>query len=83
MCKHLYLTADLMNSADYKDRFKAEYYQLKIRVEKLENVIVKYEAGTLNFQPTCDIELLKKQYEIMSIYMHILMVRAEIENITF
>lgn len=24
-------TIELMNSSDYKDRFKAEYYQLKIR----------------------------------------------------
>lgn len=24
-------TIELMNSSDYKDRFKAEYYQLEIR----------------------------------------------------
>lgn len=80
--KDLYLTADLMNSADYKDRFKAEYYQLKIREVKLENMIIKYEAGTLNFQPICDILLLKRQREIMIDYLHILSVRAEIEGIT-
>lgn len=28
-------TIELMNSSDYKDRFKAEYYQLKIRYTKL------------------------------------------------
>lgn len=27
-------TAEMMNSADYKERFKAEYYQLKIRYGK-------------------------------------------------
>lgn len=27
-------TIELMNSSDYKDRFKAEYYQLKIRYTK-------------------------------------------------
>lgn len=29
-------TIELMNSSDYKDRFKAEYYQLKIRYTKLD-----------------------------------------------
>ena len=28
-------TIDLMTSDDYKDRFKAEYYQTKIRYNKL------------------------------------------------
>ena len=28
-------TIDLMTSEDYKDRFKAEYYQTKIRYDKL------------------------------------------------
>ena len=27
-------TIELMNSAEYKDRFKAEYYQAKIRYDK-------------------------------------------------
>ena len=27
-------TMELMNSADYKDRFKAEYYQVAIRYQK-------------------------------------------------
>ena len=27
-------TIELMNSADYKERFKAEYFQTKIRYEK-------------------------------------------------
>ena len=80
--KYLYLTADLMNSADYKDRFKAEYYQLKIRAARLDNMIIKYEAGTLNFQPVCDILLLKRQHESMTNYLHILSIRAEIEGIT-
>ena len=31
-------TIDLMISSDYKDRFKAEYYQVKIRVEKLDKL---------------------------------------------
>lgn len=32
-------TIDMMNSAEYKERFKAEYYQLVIRKEKLEAML--------------------------------------------
>ena len=32
-------TTGLMNSPDYKDRFKAEYYQLKNRVCGLDNML--------------------------------------------
>ena len=32
-------TVDLMLSDDYKDRFKAEYYQLSIRFKKLKNMV--------------------------------------------
>ena len=34
-------TVELMLSDDYKDRFKAEYYQTKIRYDKLHKMIVK------------------------------------------
>lgn len=74
-------TINLMNSADYKDRFKAEYYQLKIRTEKLHKMLVKYRAGTLNFTPSCSYELLNEQVSYMHGYLHTLEVRAEIEGI--
>ena len=45
-------TAIGMISADYKERFKAEYYQAKIRYDKLHAMTIKYEAGTLNFTPS-------------------------------
>ena len=31
-------TIDLMNSPDYKERFKAEYYQIRIRTLKLRDM---------------------------------------------
>jgi hypothetical protein len=74
-------TIELMNSADYKDRFKAEYYQLKIRTEKLHKMLVKYKAGTLNFTPSCSYELLNEQVSYMYGYLHSLEVRAEIEDV--
>ena len=74
-------TAEMMNSADYKERFKAEYFQTKIRYEKLHRMCVKYEAGTLNFEPSCSLELLKEQKAAMGNYLRCLEIRAEIEGI--
>ena len=74
-------TIELMNSEDFKDRFKAEYYQTKIRYDKLHAMIVKYEAGTLNFEPKCSLELLKKQASYMGQYLFVLEVRAQIEGV--
>ena len=74
-------TIDLMQSEDYKERFKAEYYQTKIRYTKLHNMVVKYDANKLNFTPTCTIDLLKKQLSAMGQYLYCLEVRAEIEEI--
>lgn len=74
-------TITLMNSSNYKDRFKAEYQQTKIRYDKLHRMIVRYEAGTLDFEPTCSLELLKEQASYMGRYLYTLEVRAEIEKI--
>lgn len=74
-------TIDLMNSEDYKKRFKAEYYQLKIRYNKLHKMITKYKANTLNFEPKCSEELLTTQAIFMRDYLNVLEVRAEIEGI--
>ena len=81
MVRKLKDTVELMNSSDYKDRFRAEYYQTKIRYEKLHKTVVKYEAGTLNFTPSCSIELLKAQKRAMGEYLYNLEVRAEFEKI--
>ena len=74
-------TVELMNSNDYRDRFKAEYYQTKIRYDKLHKTVIKYEANKLEFKPTCSIELLKRQLSHMGQYLYDLEVRAEIEDI--
>lgn len=74
-------TIELMYSLDYKERFKAEYYQTKIRYDKLHKMTTKYEAGTLEFTPSCSIELLREQKRNMGKYLHCLEVRAEIEGI--
>ena len=72
---------ELMKSEDYKDRFRAEYYQLEDRIDKLENMLEKYKAGTLNFTPSCSYDLLNGQLKIMNLYLQYLIERAEIEGI--
>ncbi len=74
-------TVELMNSTNYKGRFKAEYCQTKIRYDKLHKMIVKYEAGNLDFEPSCSIDLLKMQAKAMGQYLYWLEIRAEIEKI--
>ena len=74
-------TTVFMNSDDYRDRFKAEYYQTKIRYEKLHTMLVKKEAGTLDFTPRTPIDVLEKQACFMGNYLKQLEIRAEIEGI--
>lgn len=74
-------TVSLMNSKDYKKRFKAEYYQLKIRYDKLRKMIGAWDKGTLDFTPTCDRKLYDKQLGAMRKYLDILKQIAELEEI--
>lgn len=74
-------TVDMMLSEDYKERFKAEYYQLDIRAEKLSKMLNDWRAGKLKFEPTCDYGLLIRQFQLMDEYRMILRVRAQIEGI--
>lgn len=74
-------TIELMNSGAYQDRFRAEYYQTKIRYDKLHKMLVKWEAGTSEFEPSCNLSLLTQQANFMGNYLRILEIRAEIEGI--
>lgn len=75
-------TAKLMISSDYKDRFKAEYIQTKIRYDKLYQMLAKLEAKTLDFEPNCPKKLLMEQKCYMGEYLRVLEIRAEIEGIS-
>lgn len=75
-------TITMMQSEDYKERFKAEYLQTKIRYDKLHRMTIKYEAGKLAFTPSCSLEILNEQKKHMGMYLHCLEVRAEIEGIS-
>ncbi len=74
-------TATLMTSEDYKDRFKAEYIQLKNRYEGLKRMTDNWDNGTLNFTPTCPRATYNFQLRAMKEYLDILEVRAKIEGI--
>ena len=74
-------TVEMMGSSDYKERFKAEYLQLEIRVNGLRNMLKKYKDGTLTFKPSCSYDLLNGQLKAMELYATYLDERAEIEGI--
>lgn len=78
-------TITSMQSEDYKERFKAEYYQTKIRYEKLKDFNNRIEAAKLanKEEPKhdCPFLLLQSQQRCMEEYLHILEVRAKIEGI--
>ena len=74
-------TAALMSSGDYKERFKAEYYQLSIRLDKLTAMIEKWDKNELNFNPTCPRELYDVQITAMKEYLNVLKQRAKLENV--
>lgn len=74
-------TIKLMTSEDYKERFKAEYYQTKIRYDKLHKMLVKHDAGTLPFTLSTNADVLRQQAAAMGNYLYCLEERAELEGI--
>lgn len=74
-------TIDMMTSADYKERFKAEYYQLKIRRDKLKAMVDKWDANALGFKPTCSRETYGFQLYTMDGYLDVLRMRAKLEGV--
>lgn len=74
-------TVGMMNSADYKERFKAEYAQVVIRFRKLNTMLEKWDSGVLNFNPTCPRSTYNIQQRAMADYIAILEARAVMENI--
>ena len=74
-------TVEMMTSEDYKERFKAEYLQLALRIQGLRSMLKKYEKGNLPFNPTCSYELLEGQLKSMERYCYYLKIRAKEENI--
>lgn len=74
-------TVQQMLSEDYKNRFKAEYYQAKIRYDELVDMLDRWDKGQLLFSPTCPRELLWRQVTVMEDYMDLLIERSIAEGI--
>ena len=72
-------TVEMMLSDDYRERFKAEFYQLQIRVEKLQAMIDDWSH--LTFKPKVSREFYLIQINIMKAYLRALEYRARIEGI--
>ena len=72
---------ELMNSDDFKERFKAEYYQLLLRLDALKSMLIKWENNMLDFNPKCSKETLENQVIFMQGYKDILRLRAQLEEI--
>ena len=81
-------TITLMQSDDYKDRLKAEYWQTKIRYEKLKADNTKQEIlyrtnpfPTEKHEDVVRRQLLNTQQHCMGEYLHLLELRAELDGI--
>ena len=82
-------TAPLMESEDYRERMQAEYWQTKIRYERLKKFTTRLEAESLKLLPGLPeqkpngtpVELLKRQQAVMGEYLHILELRAACEGV--
>lgn len=74
-------TVEMMNSADYKERFKAEYQQVVIRYQKLAAMLQKLDNGELNFTPTCPRSTYNMQVRAMTDYIAVLEARAVMEGV--
>jgi len=78
-------TVTAMCSDDYRERFQAEYHQLRIRYYRLKDYCCRIEAADLTGiegpAHDCPLNLLQKQLRHMGQYLHVLEVRAKIEGV--
>lgn len=74
-------TIEMMNSEDYKERFKAEYYQVVIRYQKLKSMLDKWDNDQLDFTPTCPRSTYNMQITAMTDYIAVLEARAVMEDV--
>jgi hypothetical protein len=74
-------TIVMMNSEDYKERFKAEYYQVVIRYQKLKSMLDKWDSDQLEFTPTCPRSTYNMQITAMTDYIAVLEARAVMQGV--
>lgn len=74
-------TVDYMLSDDYKKRFIAEYWQVRLRYELLKSMIGDWDNDRLKFKPTCPRYIYDIQLKAMYEYLDVLETRAQLEQI--
>jgi len=83
-------TKDLMMSSSYKSRLVAEYYQLKIRLDGLKEMLKNWDYARenninvneyLGFEPSVPYNVLLEQLIHMRSYLRILESRLKIEKV--
>ena len=74
-------TVKMMKDPDFKERFRAEYFQLDNRIKGLSGMLEKYRANKLDFEPKCSIKILDGQMSAMINYRTHLEQRAKIEGV--
>lgn len=74
-------SALLMVSTNYKERFLAEYIQLKTRLKGLKTMLHNWDNEQLSFIPSCPRSTYDLQVEAMTKYLAVLEARAKIEDI--
>lgn len=74
-------TIGFMTSPDYRERFKAEYYQLVTRYRKLGKMLNRWDRGELEFEPVCPRSTYNVQIKAMMDYIAVLEARAVMEGI--
>ena len=72
-------TVDLMLSEDRKERLKAEYWQTKARLEKLDDYIKRADAGE-DIEATDSLEVLMAQGAAMHEYLYFLEMRMKMSG---
>ena len=70
-------TIPLMTSNDYKERLKAEYFQLRIRLVEVKHCLDRYPP------PLIRLDLMAAQYKAMKLYKKILEARLVENEIDF
>jgi hypothetical protein len=82
-CKNQELASTIkqMVSPDYKERFVAEYIQLRNRYFSLKRMVDEWDKGQLSFVPTCPRSTFGIQLRAMADYMAILEARMVMEKI--
>lgn len=88
--------AAMMDSGEYKERFRAEYWEIKIRYEQKRDMLIKMDAARamaemvghqpdytkfLGFTPTCPYEMISEQCCLLRRYLDMLETQAVMEEI--